>query len=176
MSLFFVSDTHFNHYSSIKYSEFRHRFSTVDEMNDGIIKAWNAKVSPSDIVFHLGDVGWTKPAETVKLLNRLNGLKFLIIGNHDEKLVKYLTKNPEERCFEGIYPYREIKLEGTLTVLMHYPIYSWNRSHYGSIHLHGHCHGQKGENYPSGNILDVGIDTREDLSPYSQYEILQSMK
>ena len=34
----------------------------------------------------------------------------------------------------------ECKINGTSCVLSHFPMLIWNKSHYGSYHLHGHLH------------------------------------
>jgi calcineurin-like phosphoesterase family protein len=52
-------------------------------MNEAIIERWNAVVKPADTVFHLGDVAMGTIAESLPLVDRLNGNKALVIGNHD---------------------------------------------------------------------------------------------
>ena len=52
--LFFTSDTHFDHKNIIRYCN--RPFSSIEEMNNFLIKRWNATVGPDDTVFHLGDV------------------------------------------------------------------------------------------------------------------------
>jgi calcineurin-like phosphoesterase family protein len=179
MNIFFTSDTHFSHFNSIKFSNTRFSlgFNNVEEMNEYIISSWNKIIHPSDVVFHLGDVGFSNPKKIIEIVNRLNGIKFLVEGNHDQKLVKYLTNNPDIKCFDKIYRgYHEIRQGQDLIVLCHYPFHTWNKKHYGSFHLHGHCHGIKSEDYPNGRILDIGIDTKTDLSPYSLEEVLQNLR
>jgi calcineurin-like phosphoesterase family protein len=125
----FSSDTHFNHKNIIKYCN--RPFDSVEEMNEGIVKNWNAVVTPEDTVWHLGDVTWGHFD-----MNRLNGKKNLILGNHDseDRITQY---------FEEVYIYHELKgliPKRRAIVLFHYPIESWNGKFYGSLHLHGHCH------------------------------------
>ena len=50
---FVTSDTHFSH---ARISELADRpYSTVDEMNDDLVRRWNDTVPPDSVVLHLGD-------------------------------------------------------------------------------------------------------------------------
>ncbi len=76
-----VADTHFGHANIIKYCN--RPFANVDEMNEELIRRWNAVVNPQDTVLHLGDVGFHY-SSLFKIIPRLNGgLKRLVRGNHD---------------------------------------------------------------------------------------------
>ncbi len=55
-------------------------------MNEYIIKKWNSVVEDDDIVYHLGDVGFGQLQEVKGLVERLNGTKILLRGNHDFKI------------------------------------------------------------------------------------------
>lgn len=80
----FISDTHFFHENIIKFCG--RPFDNADIMNTYMIKEWNARVAPSDKVYHLGDVACGFGGDDKKLnalLNALNGKKRLILGNHD---------------------------------------------------------------------------------------------
>lgn len=167
--LFFTSDTHFDHENILKYCSNSRNFKDVDEMNESIITNWNSVVPPGGIVWHLGDVIFAG-AKRASLLNRLNGSKHLILGNHDkaDHLKEY---------FATIHDYKEIRVNKKTVVLMHYPIASWNKEHYGSIHLHGHLHGGKHHelNGAKKNRIDVGVDCWE-LKPVSFQQIEKHLK
>lgn len=78
--IFFTSDLHLNHANVIKYCN--RPFSSVEEMNEMLIKNWNEVVGPDDIVYCLGD--FTMASKPVAdFTNRLNGTKYLVPGNHD---------------------------------------------------------------------------------------------
>lgn len=81
MKFFVISDTHFNHENIIKYCN--RPFKSVEEMNETIIKNWNETVTSKDIIIHLGDVGLGKYEQLEPIIQRLNGKKILILGNHD---------------------------------------------------------------------------------------------
>jgi calcineurin-like phosphoesterase family protein len=77
--IWFSSDHHFDHANIIKYDN--RPFSSVDEMNEEMVKRWNLRVLPSDIIYYLGDFSLNRAA--LRFVKRLNGIKFLIPGNHD---------------------------------------------------------------------------------------------
>ena len=84
--MFFTSDTHFNHTNIIQYCQ--RPFKSTDEMNEAMIDNWNSIVGEDDTVFHLGDFCLGGAAEWNKILNRLNGRIYLILGNHDLKNIR----------------------------------------------------------------------------------------
>jgi hypothetical protein len=65
-----------------------------------------------------------------------------------------------------------IQIEGvkhSLPVVMcHYPFQEWDRSHYGSVHFHGHAHGALTK---IANRLDVGADSAHLLT--GKYRLLE---
>lgn len=174
MSTFFTSDTHFGHANIIKYCN--RPFSSVEEMDEQLITNWNSKVTPNDIIYHLGDFAFYPPEKITDLLDRLNGTKVFIPGNHDKNLVKAITNTPKlDRFLDN--PLLEVTLtsddEKIKFVLCHYAMRVWNGSHWGSIHLYGHSHGSLQEDIESRS-MDVGVDTNN-YTPYSLEDILAYM-
>ena len=84
MNIFVKSDTHFNHKNIIKCCN--RPYKDVEEMNEAIISNWNNSVTNDDIIYHLGDFGFGTKEELKQIFNRLNGQKYLIMGNHDKKV------------------------------------------------------------------------------------------
>ena len=84
--LFFTSDTHFNHTNILRYCN--RPFKTVGQMNETIITNWNNVVGPDDVIFHLGDFCLGGAEEWNKILDRLNGRIYLVLGNHDIKNIR----------------------------------------------------------------------------------------
>ena len=76
-----TADLHLGHKNIIKHA--RRPFKSVEEMDEGIITHWNARVRPGDIVYIVGDFAWGTAADYVAYARVLNGQKFLIKGNHD---------------------------------------------------------------------------------------------
>lgn len=79
----FTSDTHFGHARILQYC--KRPWTTVEEMNEGLIERWNEVVRPTDHIYHLGDFGMGSPKHWQKIVERLNGYKILILGNHDRR-------------------------------------------------------------------------------------------
>ena len=165
MSIWFTSDTHFNHANVIKYSQ--RPFEDLEDMTETLIERWNACVQPGDTIYHLGDfaLSWGKKLKDLcdSLLERLNGQKWLIVGNHDREEV---TKNPR---WVKVVHYHEIKLDlggehRQRIVMCHYAMRSWNQMQRGSWMLHGHSHGNLED--IGGKIMDVGVDA-QDYAPVS---------
>lgn len=74
--IYFISDTHFWHNSIISYC---HRpFSSIEDMNEKLIKNWNDTVKPEDKVYFLGDFCLSNSERTRDVLNRLNGYKIIV--------------------------------------------------------------------------------------------------
>lgn len=86
MNIFVTADTHFNHENIIKYCN--RPFINSYDMNETIINNWNSVVNNDDIIYHLGDFGFGTKEELYEIFNRLNGYKFLIMGNHDYRAGK----------------------------------------------------------------------------------------
>ena len=161
MAIYLTSDTHFSHSNILEYCKNTRPYKSVDHMNEVMIDQWNQIVQPTDIVYHLGDVGFGSVEDLVKIMNRLNGGKILIKGNHD---LRYLKNQQFCECFEEIHNYHEIKFNKMKIVLFHYPIKAFHGQDYGAIHCHGHLH-----DTPSGleqfRIRNVGVDyTRKIVS------------
>ena len=131
---YYIGDLHFNHKNIINLDS--RPFNDIEEMEDILIKNWNSVVKSNDHVYILGDFCWGKVDKWVELLDKLNGLKYLIIGNHDD----FKTVNKIRDKFVGVYNYLEIKDQGYKLVLCHYPIASWNGMYKGTIHLYAHVH------------------------------------
>lgn len=132
---FFISDTHFGHKGIITFKRNNGKplrdFTCVEEMDEHIVKCWNSVVKSQDIVYHLGDVVINRRA--LPIMDRLNGRKVLIKGNHDIfKLTDYT------KYFDDIRAYKVLSKHNI--ICSHIPVhpdsmYRWN------LNLHGHLHG-----------------------------------
>jgi calcineurin-like phosphoesterase family protein len=168
MTVYFTSDPHFGHQNVIKYCN--RPFKTSQEMDEEMIARWNSKIQRDDTVYIIGDFAFHQPIPTGKILDRLNGSKILVYGNHD----KGIKKHPELKAkFVKCVDYAEIYIDDQFIVMSHYAMLVWNKSHHGSWMLHGHSHGAL--KYPyEGKILDMGVDAHN-FYPLSFAEVKKIM-
>lgn len=145
---FFTADTHFSHAGII--ARCSRPFADVRDMDEMLIDGWNAVVGKSDIVHHLGDFAHRATPQRMKaIFDRLNGAKFLTVGNHDDGATKKLPwAGPPQQM-------TEITVEGQRLFLCHYAMRTWRGQHRGVVQLYGHSHGR----LPGTSLsTDVGID------------------
>ena len=130
---FYISDWHYGHANCIHFDN--RPFPSVEKMNAALVSRWNAAVSPGDIVYVLGDMFWCGGEEATRVLQHLNGVKFLIKGNHDR-----CNDTTFKKQFAKVTEYLEVEDEGRNLVLCHYPIPCFKNHFYGWYHLYGHVH------------------------------------
>lgn len=131
---FFISDTHFGHKNIITFKksdgQLLRPFDSVDAMNETMVNNWNDVVKDCDVVYHLGDVVINRNA--LPILDRLNGRKVLIKGNHDIFKLKDYVK-----YFDDIRAYKIMPEHGI--VCSHIPIHPESMSRW-RVNIHGHLH------------------------------------
>lgn len=170
--VFLGADYHFSHKSILRFCPDSRPFKDVDEMNEAIVDRHNSMVSPEDTTYMLGDIAFCSATIAAGFLNRMNGKKILITGNHDKGNLK---QNKFRDVFEEIHEYLEIRLPcNTKVCMFHFPIYSWNESHYGGIHFFGHLHSKPALGM-KGRCMDVGLDTNN-CYPYNMDDLVEKMK
>ena len=167
----FCSDIHYGHSNILKInSKTRGHWSSIEEMNTWMRNNIWESLQPGDSLFDLGDCFWkTETKEIDDILGNLDDTieLYKALGNHDAYGLYYPPQEPlrEYYCgLGGVSDLLEIRVlhEGVeyLVNLCHYPMVSWNHKPYGSIMLHGHCHGNIDDFNESGTDLrvDVGFD------------------
>jgi len=102
----------------------------------------------------------------------LNGTKILVEGNHDRKTLNDATFR---KCFKEVHQYLRIVYNGTVVCMFHYPISEFDQQHRGSVHLHGHLHGNVSglEHY---RVLDVGMDATGVIAISMEDAIAKALK
>ncbi len=171
---FYIADTHFFHGNMIKYEN--RPFKDVEEMNETIVANWNRKVAENDEIYILGDFAFCNGDKVNELLDRLNGKKYLITGNHDS-FMKY--KEFDRSKFVSIRDIMKVSDNKTKIVLCHYPIAVWESQHHGSLHFYGHIHKLGFDRFPDyahkENSYNVGADLTG-FEPVTLDEILANYK
>ena len=124
MNTWLVSDYHFSHQNVIRYDN--RPFSTIEEMDETLIKNWNKVVKDGDMVYILGDFGLCPLGKIKEILDQLKGTKILILGNHDRhSITSYYNAE-----FSLVVNEVTVKFGKTMFKLSHYPyregeLYQW---------------------------------------------------
>ena len=180
---FLVSDTHFGHMGVCRFTRNDgvtklRPWDTADEMDEAMVKAWNERVRPNDKIYHCGDVVINRRA--LPILDRLNGDKVLIRGNHD------IFRDDEYRKY-----FRELRAYHVMNglILSHIPVHEASLGRFGCS-IHGHLHANRvmkarGVDARTGDILySDEIDPRyynvsveqTDFAPILFEDVLKKIK
>lgn len=183
---FWTSDLHLGH---ARINELSNRpFSSVDEMNETIIARWNSVVTAKDSVCLVGDICMGKIVDSLALIPRLNGTKFLIPGNHDRFHPAYSAGVTKQETWAQ--KYREVGFEilpveilteigGVNVKVCHFPYqgdsheedrYQEFRPAKNGVLIHGHVHEKWKIN---SGMINVGVDVW-DFTPVST-EVLSEL-
>lgn len=81
--LFLTGDLHLGHKRILTYEKEYRNYSTIEAMHEAIIYNWNKKIKATDKTMILGDLTFTNQKNTTDIISKLNGIKYLIKGNHD---------------------------------------------------------------------------------------------
>ena len=149
-SVFLTSDTHFGHVNICKFTNYdgskTRPWDSVEEMDEDMVRRWNETVGPNDKVYHLGDVVINR--KSLQILDRLNGDKVLIKGNHD-----IFKLNDYTKYFRDVRAYHV--MNGC--ILSHIPVHKDSIARFGA-NIHGHLHANRvrkprGVDAKTGQIL-----------------------
>lgn len=137
-NIFFSSDQHMGH--SKPYDTFTRENGTflradlasnADEGDELMIERHNARVKPNDRVYFVGDFCFSK--KHIHKMDRMNGRKVLIKGNHDTlELKEYLPYVDDIRGshqFDGM-------------IITHIPVHVQSLGRWG-FNVHGHLHANR---------------------------------
>ena len=144
-------------------------------MDDNIVEGMIAPLRKGDEFYFLGDLA-RNVASAAKFFTRLpKGVKFFwILGNHERTAGQF-----RHHCTQ-MTPLKDIKIQGSPATLCHYPMITWNKSHYNAWQLFGHHHisshgHDKIDQLASGKQLNVNCEMH-DYVPWSEDEIIEYMK
>lgn len=164
-NIWLTSDLHLNHKNVIEYNN--RPFSSVDEMNEKLIRNWNETVPEDGIVFDLGDLCFGGSSVWNELIPQLHGKHYLILGNHDFKNYR----DGYSKYFELVTQQMYIQVDGISVYLNHFPFLCFGgayREQHNVYAIHGHTHFRK-----NINILEYNKDIKRiiDFAFPSQYDV-----
>ena len=154
----FYSDPHFGHRGIIDLCG--RPYQSVDQMNEALINNYNSVVGADDYVLWAGDAFFMSFAKSKAILDRLNGTKALVIGNHDRSADRMSAMG-----FALVCELATISIAGKPVRVCHYP-YQWaandercmaypTKKYENEILMHGHTHSSE---RVIGNMIHVGCD------------------
>jgi len=149
----FIGCLHLGHESIAKHRGFNDSYCH----DEHLIEQWNKTVHKRDLTYILGDVTMEKDTFYYQL-DRLNGRKIVVLGNHDlPKHIKELLKYVESVA--GMVDYKGF-------CLTHAPIHPSEIGFYrGNIHAHIH-ENKLWEVKTSNSYLDEGYEITNTLHKY----------
>ncbi len=172
----------------------RRPFKTISHMHEVLVNNYNASVSPSSVCYFLGDVGLGKSDEVLKVISRLNGIKVLLLGNHDRNYQSMYTQGFDVVLNTGVFysgenrismshcPLPGIFREDVTGMKNAMPEDNWHGEHKNQrftsedktvvYHLHGHIHStwHNGKPRSTDRQYDVGV-AANDYRPVSMKQI-----
>ena len=170
--LFLTSDSHYGHFNICKYC---HRpFQSRSEMDQTLIKNWNAVVPEDGIVVHCGDFMLPHNEdikEYNKYLNQLHGRVLLLRGNHDRASLDWVSDK-----LIAVRDQAMIVVDGVKIFAQHYPCAAFNGDYHVYGHIHtladGTCYGIDGDvtKVMGKNTYDVGVD-QNGYTPVSYWQL-----
>lgn len=156
MRTYVIADTHFWDSQIIELAG--RPFSSVEEMNEILIRNINMVVRKCDLLVHLGDVSFSGSERTHEILNRIHGTKLLVKGNHDLRTPSRIWETIGfETALRG-----PIRVQGL--ILSHEPEKQIGQA----INLHGHVHKNRPFHY--GKRLNFCVEAI-DYIPVQLYRI-----
>lgn len=171
--IYFTSDLHFGHNREFLFKP--RGFTTIEEHDNTIIENWNSVVGKDDDVYILGDLMLNDNKHGLECISRLNGIKHIILGNHDTdtrvELYKAITSDIK---YADIIKYGKYRF-----YICHYPTFTSNleKEHLSEclINLYGHTH-QKTNFYNDIPFMyHIGLDSHNN-KPISVEDILSDIK
>lgn len=160
MKIWLSSDYHLNHDKEFIWKA--RGFKSVEEMNEAIITRNNELVSPEDTLIICGDLmlgGADKLEEGLALLNRMNGRKLVVGGNHDTTARREAYLKAGIPVFDAYaFTYRKYHFYAS-----HYPTLTGNLEKESlkqvTCNLFGHTHQTTNFYNEIPFIYHVGVDS-----------------
>lgn len=177
MSAFVTADLHIDHARILSFvapdgSPMR-PYSCLEEMQQDFEERWNAKVHKRDTCYVLGDVAFSKTG--LRLMERFNGRKILIAGNHDRLPAKLYLQYFDD--IRGAYFHHSSSTMPGGLIFTHIPVHPDGvRGHYrGNVHGHLHCHQVIKDGQVDKRFFNACVE-RNDFEPVALDDIVAYFK
>jgi calcineurin-like phosphoesterase family protein len=176
---YFSSDFHLGHRMIVRQDA--RNFSSIEYMDHYIIRNIMDNMERGSDFYFLGDLAWTPEGAEFffREAKKKNISVHWIVGNHDRRVKQYFS------VATTIAAMREVKLtDGENTypaTLCHYPMLTYNKSHYNAFllfgHHHAHTHGKEEIDRfeKNGKRLNVNCEFHDYL-PVSEEQVIEIMK
>ena len=178
---FFSSDIHFSDTETLKVDN--RPFKSTKQFDKYLIKLWNKQTKKGDTIYVIGDFidcdgegfdGWKS---SIKYVKKLKAYVVLIMGNNEDRVVKYYFNNDFEsfrqHCidlgFKDVCKDFVIQINNVDFYLTHKP-FNYNSN---MLNLVGHTHRSGGIYWPFG--FNVGCDLNH-FRLYSENDILDLLE
>ena len=167
---YFTSDWHLFHNHIIEYCD--RKPASVQQMHQTLVFNHNQIVKPDDELWVIGDISLMSAefaGRVGKQIEKFNGIKHLVLGNHDE----WKAQSFEKIGFTTVHTAMWFKFNDLTFYMMHDPSkYIVIEKDPKAILLCGHVHTLFQHLLPKKRVINVGVDAW-DLKPVSFNQILQ---
>lgn len=177
MSAFVTADLHIDHARILSFvapdgSPMR-PYSCLEEMQQDLEERWNARVHKKDTCYVLGDVAFSKTG--LRLMERFNGRKVLIAGNHDRLPAKLYLQYFDD--IRGAYFHQGGSTMLGGLVFTHIPVHPDNlQGHYrGNVHGHLHCHLVIKDGQVDNRFFNACVE-RNDFTPVPLEKVIEHFR
>lgn len=181
---YFSSDWHKDHERSLRFFA-RRSFETHKQCEELIENKAFAKMKPGSNFYYVGDLRWNSTKEVLdnffKEFKKRKINFHWILGNHDK-----LPSGYSHSALTSVSQIKNIEIQKQKITLCHFPMISWEKSHYNAWHLHGHIHYNDSSYrkmepfvldrnpFLTGKILNVNIELH-DWEVWSFEEVFEYM-
>ena len=154
--IYFTSDFHFGHDREFIYGP--RGYNDIYEEAEDLIQKFNSVVTWEDTVYILGDCMLNNDEFGLKCLRRLNGFKYIIVGNHDS--ISRIQKYQDSGIFMSVDYGGRLHYNGWTYLFSHYPQITENyQDRHKVISLCGHSHTKDPFlHWDNGLIYHVEVD------------------
>lgn len=172
MTTYLTSDWHLFHFNILEYTN--RPYKNIKDMHKSLQDKHNEIVKDTDEVWNLGDITMLSSEHVGKVkkeIMKFNGIKHLIIGNHDE----WRPSSYEKAGFWTIHTAFWFQYGEFTFYLVHDPAkYTIIENNPKAIMLCGHVHNLFKHLLPEKRIINVGIDIWK--RPVSFKEIIELLE